>query len=70
MIVVDDKVENLKNIEMSLQEFNPEIKFIGLHYTRIQEIESQVLDANVVKEAWETWVTKTQQICGNAKGGT
>ena len=63
VVMVDDKLENLKNIEAALKEFNPEIKYLGLHYTRTQETAPQVLDATIMKEAWEIWVKRTQDLC-------
>lgn len=62
VIFVDDKKENLENVEQALVKFNPHIKYIGVEYKGGESINSVYIDAKTVLHEWEKLFIEAKQL--------
>lgn len=53
IIFADDKEDNVKSVEQALLEYNPSIKFVGLHYLGARYYPSQPLSEEEFAKRWE-----------------
>ncbi|MBS0604418.1 MAG: DUF2608 domain-containing protein [Verrucomicrobia bacterium] len=52
VIFIDDREDNLKSVEASLQQFDPSIKFKGLHFTGAKDYPSKEISEQQFEARW------------------
>lgn len=53
VIFVDDREENLKNLEEALQKFDSSIEYQGFHYTGAQKYPSKAISEEEFESSWQ-----------------
>jgi hypothetical protein len=51
VLFVDDRLDNLQDVEQALLQLNPEIEFVGIHYTAARA--GDHLSAEQIRAAWQ-----------------
>jgi hypothetical protein len=62
----DDKLELLQEVEKTLREIYPGVKFIGFHYQGALHFPTKILDAEELKADWEKLIEKTNSLSMSA----
>lgn len=62
VVFVDDKKENLENVEQALVKFNPRLKYIGIEYKGGESTSSEDIDTKVVLHEWEKLFVEAKKI--------
>ena len=58
IVFIDDRKENLQNVEQALQKYDPSIQFEGLHYLGAKDYPSPIIEE---KEFEARWIALTNQ---------
>jgi hypothetical protein len=53
VIMVDDREKSLLNVQATLREFYPQVKFIGIHYTPGLKYQPQTVNSEEFKKFWD-----------------
>ena len=62
IIFVDDREENLKSMESSLQTLDIPIEFVGLHFTGAQKFPSESLSEEEFETRWKALAAEAKQL--------
>ncbi|MFC2049488.1 DUF2608 domain-containing protein [Chlamydiota bacterium] len=58
IIFTDDKEENLKSVEQALLEYDPRIKFVGLHYLGARYYPTRPMSEEAFVASWQALATQ------------
>ena len=62
IIFVDDRDKNLKDVEQALKDFNPNIRYVGIHYKGAEQYPSTSISKEKFTEAWMEIVKQSKMI--------
>ncbi len=62
IIFVDDKIENLENVEKALANSDQSIHFIGIHYKGAEELKPIPIDERKFLDEWEMLIAQAKKI--------
>lgn len=62
VIFIDDRKNNLEDVEKTLQKFNPSIKYQGLHYLGAETTPTPAISEQEFTTRWETLANKAKQV--------
>ena len=62
IIFIDDKIENLENMEQVLAKFDKQINFIGIQYKGAEAYPSRAITQEVFESNWNELVVQTKEI--------
>lgn len=59
IIFIDDKYEHLRDVQKSIKDLNPDIRFIGIEYQGARKLEKNIeIDKKKFLEFWSYWANK------------
>ena len=62
VVFIDDREDNLKSVEVSLQKFHPSIKYVGLHFLGAQGYPSKQISEEEFESKWQKLADEAKQL--------